>query len=167
LRLNASTTVARTQREVVVPTTITLSQPSSVSRHSPDSRSLRGEDRPFGRLEQRQIAGRVPGRRSKPPVDRADVLKCVALPASGRTSGVVCCICPNRLMRLLAAHASRRSATAFRRTSMAAPRPRPSGRLHAAVAGTSKGSEADEYRVRRRSDRSRRIPVDTARARTS
>src|ERR1700731_512584 len=35
------------------------------------------------------------------------MLKCVALPASERTSGVVCCICPNRLMRVLAAHASR------------------------------------------------------------
>jgi hypothetical protein len=40
---------------------------------------LRDQDRPFGRLE--QIAHRVRGRRSKPPVDRTEALKRAALPA--------------------------------------------------------------------------------------
>ena len=67
------------------------------SRHSPDSGSLRDQDRPFGRLEQRQIAHRVRGRRSKPPVDRTEALKRAALPGSRRTSAaVVCCICRQR-----------------------------------------------------------------------
>ena len=69
----------------------------SISRHSPDSGSLRDQDRPFGRLEQRQIAHRVRGRRSKPPVDRTEALKRAALPGSRRTSAaVVCCICRQR-----------------------------------------------------------------------
>jgi hypothetical protein len=47
---------------------------ADLDRHSPDSGSPRGQSRPFGRLEQRQIACRGPGRRSKPPVDRAEAL---------------------------------------------------------------------------------------------
>src|ERR1700756_1435658 len=98
-----------------------------VNRHSPDCGSWREEDRPFGRLEQRQIACCVYGRPSKPPLDRATARKRVALPASGRTSGVVVDIWPVALMPARAVPAAGRSATECRRTSVAAPRLRPVG----------------------------------------
>src|SRR6516165_3415337 len=105
-------------------------RPTSLNRHSPDSGSLRSQDRLFERPGQLQIALRVGQEVSKPPVKlcRDVETRCFAC--------IKAHLCRRRLshtdhaplMLVWVVPAVGRSATGCRRTFAPTPRPRPSGR---------------------------------------
>jgi hypothetical protein len=110
----------------------------------------------------------VPGRRSKPPVDGADALKRIDLPASGRTSGVVCCISPVALMRARAAPGAGRSALAELREAVASYTARGAEKLrrqHLATAGLMVFIETNPFKpnaAQHYAARPVRLPVATS-----
>ena len=107
-----------------------------LNRHSPDSRPFQGQDRASDRLEQRQIAVAASKGPSKLMVDGGPTLKRAALLVPRCTKAYLSphCRCTwlTLVMPARAVPAAERSATGCRRTSVATPRPRPSGRSHSA-----------------------------------
>src|SRR5271170_4200047 len=92
-------------------------------------RRFRVEDRVFARLEQRQFAVTASKGPSKLVVDGGPTLKRAALLVPRHTSPLIArCTWLALVMPARAAPADGRSATGCRRTSVAAQRPRPSGR---------------------------------------